>query len=142
MNSLAASNHVHSHIPYGRAQCLAALSGIAAEMDSSLEQARRLGAERCLKSLRAILVPFDLGRHEVRIHARADSTCLSVNLRQDNQCGRLVSDIRGDSLLLDVLQEIDDFLYAHEDWVQYLDGAVLNMPAGSEQAPARFSGTR
>ncbi|GAA4354566.1 hypothetical protein GCM10023165_45880 [Variovorax defluvii] len=115
-------------VMFSRAGCLAALDAIETEMEKALEQARRQHAARCLQALRALLAPFELSRHEVRICANSGSTCLSVHARPSCPAAgaRHLSTLRADGIVLDVLQEIDEFLQDHEEWTRVLDGEVLN----------------
>lgn len=111
-----------------RSNCLSALRAIENDMETALEAARKARAAHCLESLRGLLSHFDLGRHEVRISAFSDSTCLVVRARSPlaDAHARQPSNLRCDGVVLDVLQEIDDFLQDHEEWTRLLDGEILN----------------
>ncbi|WP_162586130.1 hypothetical protein [Variovorax sp. RA8] len=111
-----------------RSNCLSALRAIENDMETALEAARKARAAHCLESLRGLLSHFELGRHEVRISAFSDSTCLIVRVRSQLSDGhaRQPSKLRSDGVVLDVLQEIDDFLQDHEEWTRLLDGEILN----------------
>jgi len=39
---------------------------------------------------------------------------------------RALSNLSADGVVLDVLQEIDEFLQEHEEWTRLLDGEILN----------------
>jgi len=105
---------------------LAALSRIDDSMEAALEQARRRHAGECLAALREILAPFDLSGQEVRVTSDMDSTHVCVHIREGGQRTRQPESLRTDGILLDVLQEVDVFLQAHDEWVRHLNGAVLN----------------
>jgi hypothetical protein len=111
-----------------RSNCLSALRAIEDDMEAALEDARRARAGHCLGALRALLSPFELGRHEIRISANSDFTCLDVRVRSPLSDGdaRQLSKLHADGVVLDVLQEIDEFLQDHEEWTRLLDGEILN----------------
>lgn len=111
-----------------RSKCLSALRAIEDDMEAALEAARRTRADHCLEALRRRLAPCELGRHEIRINSLLDSTSLDVRVRSPLSDGRVrqLSEFRSDGVVLDVLQEIDDFLQDHGQWTRLLDGEVLN----------------
>ena len=115
-------------LTYSRSRCLSALRLIENDMESALQDARRASAGNCLRALRELLAPFGLARHEVRINANGDSTCLDLRVRSPRagDRSRPLSDLSADGVVLDVLQEIDEFLQEHEEWTRLLDGEILN----------------
>lgn len=126
-------------------KCLSALHAIEEDMEAVLEAARRARAGHCLEALRELLAPFELGRHEVVINASSGSTCLDVRVRSEFSDGpsRQLSKLRADGVVLDVLQEIDDFLQDHGDWTRLLDGEVLNpVRSLNHEAPEEAHGAR
>ncbi|VTU31011.1 hypothetical protein H6CHR_03514 [Variovorax sp. PBL-H6] len=113
--------------PLSRGNCLAVLRAIEDDMEAALEAARRARAAQCLEALRGLLAPFELDRHEIRISAASDFTCLDVRTRSSpNRHARQLSKLHADGVVLHVLQEIDEFLQDHVEWTRLLDGEILN----------------
>jgi hypothetical protein len=90
-----------------------------AECDA-LERIRKAYAVRFLAEFRAMLAPFNLSRHDVRISSGMGSACLTINGEVWTADGRL--DHRMDDVLCE-LRVISANL-SHE-WANYLDGQSL-----------------
>lgn len=99
------------------------------EMETQIESVRERYAKRFVEFLRKQLDGFNLKRHVVVIRAGMGVTSLQIfDKRTFTQ--RAVGDLRrwgnrtpGD--VIDVLQEIDQFLESCWDWSSYLDKQVL-----------------
>lgn len=99
------------------------------EMEAEIERVRRRYSKRFLEFVRKQLDGFNLKRHVVVISAAMGSTNLCVVDKRTLKT-RAVHDLRvwGERTpgnVIDVLQEIDQYLETTWDWSSYLDRQII-----------------
>lgn len=99
------------------------------EMEAEVERVRRRYSKRFLGFVRKQLDGFNLKRHIVVISAGMGSSCLYIFDKKTFE-RRLVCDLRNPSNctpgnVVDVLQEIDQYLEGQWDWASYLDKQII-----------------